>query len=41
VEAELRAEAQDEVYGVRGRRGLVRVGLGKGAFRHHTVNTCR
>lgn len=39
VEAELRAEAQDEVYGIRRGRRLVRVRLRKGAFTHHAVNT--
>ena len=38
VQAELRAEAQDEVYGVRRGRRLVRVRLRDGAFTHHAVN---
>jgi hypothetical protein len=38
VQAELGAEAQDEVYGVRRGRRLVRVRLREGAFTHHAVN---
>lgn len=38
VEAELRAEAQDEVYGVRRGRRLVRVRLRERAFTNHAVN---
>lgn len=38
VQAELRAEAQDEVYGVRRCRRLVRIRLREGAFTHHAVN---